>query len=807
MIKNYFKIALRNIQKRKVFTTIHIFGLGVAFSAAIILFLTAMYELSYDDFHTKLNRIGTLYDSSNPVSGKDEGTAMPIPMAPTLLQEVASVESATRVGENPTTIRYGEKTFSPTTYYVDPSFFEVFDFPLAKGSKGTALAGLDDVVITENMANSLFGKEEAVGKQIEVNQGGQWESRMVSAVLAKIPSNSSVRMGVLMRFEHFFAYERDKDKWNNNTHNVYVLRQENTSWDQLNTQLRPFTQKHFANSVEDLKRDGAQPDKLGDYYSLRVFPFAQYHFSPLGGSVSVLYPWMLLLLSGLILFIAGSNFVNLTLADSFSRSKEIGMRKTLGSGSRQLILQFWGESALICMISILVGLGLAWILLPQYNALMRYELQLFTLFNAKNFGFFALVFLFITVVAGGYPAWIMARFNTIQILKGKLNLNSGNSLKQVLTVAQFAIAILLITGTIIIGKQIHYLQSKPLGYNKAEVISIPVGQHMDGELALQRMRQALNGRPEVLSVSGTDINMGRGRDGSSSTSRLGFEYEGRNVRSHLLRVDYDYLKTMDMQLLEGRDFSTSFATDVYAVIINEQMDQQLGSHSLGKTLPIRMGADNDSIPNAQIIGIVKDFNFKSLYQAIEPLSLFINPEESPIQYIFVRVRPRNLQASIQSIEAIWKGINPKATDEASYLDENTNNEYRKEQRFASIITSGATLATVISCMGLFALALLMINRRVKEIGIRKVLGASVGSVMLLLSASFVKMVLIAFAIAAPIVWWAASDWMEGFAYHIELQVWMFLAGGLLVLGIALLTVSVQSLRAAMANPVESLRDE
>lgn len=807
MLKNYIKIAFRNLAKRKVFTTIHILGLSVAFAAAIMLFLTAMYELSYDNFHSKIDRLGIVYEEAEPVSGKEQATSMPVPMGPALNDEIAAVEKTARVADNPTMLRYGDKQLSPTTRYVDPEFLSLFDFPLREGNTQTALADLDGIVLNESTARSLFGKEQALGKQIEVNQTGQWQGKIVTAILADIPNNSSIRAEALIRFEHFAPYADTKDSWNQKTHHVYVLLKENVSAAQFNAQVRPFAEKYFGENMKMLKRDGAKADKHGDYYSLHLLPLAGYHFSNLGGGVNSFYPWMLLLLSALILFIAGSNFVNLSLADSFSRSKEIGMRKTLGGQAWQLMAQLWGESVLICIGALLLGLLTAGILLPYYNAAMRYTLQIQELFNLKNLLIFSGIFILITVVAGGYPAWVMARFNTIETLKGKLKLGTANSLRTILTIVQFAIAVLLITGTIIISQQITYLQNRPLGYNKTEVISIPIGQDIDGEQALQRMRQELASLPEVLGVSGTDINMGRGQDGSSSSSRLGFEFEGKEIKTNLLRVDYDYLKTMDISLLDGRDFSTAFQTDQNAMLINEQMAKQLGKDAVGKELPVHLGAGGDSSARMTVIGVVNDFNFKSLHQEIAPLTMFINPQESPLQYIFVKVRPENLSAALQTVEQTWKKVNPKATAAASYLDENTNNEYRKEQRFASVITSAATLSVIISCMGLFALALLMMNRRIKEIGIRKVLGASVTGIVLLLSRDFVKMVIIGFAIATPIVWWAANSWLEDFAYHIDIALWMFLAGGILVMAIALLTVITQSMRTAMANPVDSLRDE
>jgi len=807
MLKNYLKIALRNMWKRKIFTSIHIIGLGVAFTAAIILYLTAMFELSYNGFHKHKNRLGLLYNESNPATGKEQSNTMPVPLAPTLKAEIAGMEKLSRYGDANLTIRHGDKQFSPSSKFVDPDFLEMFTIHFLSGNAKQALATIDNIVLTDKVARNLFGTEHALGKTVEVNINGRWEGKVVSAIVDDAPKNSSLKYESLIRFEQHPFYKDNIDRWNNANHQVFILWRTAIDAADFHKQGQAFMARHYANTIEGLKASGAKPDKNGEYLSLQVLPITKHHFSTLGDGVNPFYPWILLLLSGLILFIACSNFVNLSLAGSFNRSKEIGMRKTLGGQQWQLMMQLWGESALVSLGALFLGLFIAWLLVPQYNANMGYSLTISALFTFKNFLFFGLIFITITAVAGGYPAWVMAKFNTLQTLKGNLKIGSGAALRPILTTLQFAIAVLLICGTLVISKQLQYIQTRPLGYNKTEVISIPIGQDIEPETALQRMRTALAGLPEVISVSGTDINMGRGDDGSSSTSELGFDYEGKNVKTHWQRVDYDYLKTLDISLVDGRDFSRDYATDSTALVINEEMAKQLGGDVIGKVLPLGGGQRLSEIGGMKIIGIAKNYHFKNLYQAVAPLTLYMNPQESPVEYIFVKVRPGNLSASLTAIEKTWRSIHPKATASASFLDENTQNDYKKEQRFAHIISSGATLAIIISCMGLFAISLLMINQRIKEIGVRKVLGAKIAGLIMLLSKDFIKMVATGFAIAAPIAWWATNKWLDDFAYRIHVDIWILLLGGLIVLVIALATVITQTTRAALANPVDSLRDE
>lgn len=364
------------------------------------------------------------------------------------------------------------------------------------------------------------------------------------------------------------------------------------------------------------------------------------------------------------------------------------------------------------------------------------------------------------------------------------------------------LAIVLIIATMVTIKQIDFIQNKSLGYAKTEVISIPIGNNMNSQIALERMRSELATLSMVESVSASSVNMGRGKDGTRSRRQIGFFYKDHKVTTDLMRVDYDYLNTMQIELLDGRDFSRDYSTDVEAVVINQQMAVQLGEENpIGMMIPL-----NDEI-SFKVIGVVKDFNTQTLHEKVAPMTMHILPATGSVEYIFVRVKPENLSNAIQTIEKTWKSINPKAVAAASFLDENTQSEYKKEERFSKIIIGGAILAILISCMGLFALALLIMNQRFKEIGVRKVLGAKVSTIVLLLSKDFAVIIGIAFLIAAPIAWWLMSSWLDDFAYRIQLNAGILILGGVLVLLVALLTVVSQSLRAALMNPVKSLRSE
>lgn len=788
--------------KTKALSAIHIFGLAVAIAASTLLYLTAMFELSFDNFHKNREQVGLIYTESHPQNGVRRSATVSTPLAPLLKSSFPEMEYVSRYMNSGIILRNGDKQLEASNKYVDADFLSIFSFTMLHGNVA-ALNDLNNVVIDESMADNLFGSSNIVGKQVEVYQNGRWESKNITAVISKNPKNSSLTFNTLLRFEHKPNYQATIDNWSHEDHNIFVKLKSGAINDEAFTQkAKAFVDLYYKEESDMRKRDGWGTDKNGAYVALHLLPLAKYHRNDLdiGQGSAPIFPWILLIIAGLILFIACSNFINLSLANSFARNREIGTRKTLGGTTLQLMLQLWTESFLLCLLATCIGIGLAWVLLAQYNAIMNYSLSISQLLSPVNLAFFSLTLLLLTLLSGGYPAWRIAKANIIQTLKGKASIKSSG-LRNSLTVLQFSIAIVLILATIIISFQLRYIADRPLGFDKTEVISIPIGEGIDHENALQQMRVALAAQPWVKSVSASDMNLGRGRDGSMSTSRMGFDFEGKQVYTNFMRIDFDYLETLGIKLLEGRDFDRSHPSDTASVIINTQMAAQLGGADkvLGKTIEID--------GNPQVIGIIDDFNFQDLRRKVEPLTLSINPNIFSVSYLFVRVKTDNLSESMTKLEAIWKKINPKANIAASYLDENTQNMYRDEQRFVQIVVSGAVVAIAISCLGLFALALLMINKRIKEIGIRKVLGSSVMQIVVLLSKEFMKLMLLAFVLACPLAWWMMNAWLRGFAYRIDIQWWMFVAAGLLTIGIALTTIAWQTLRAATSNPVDSLRDE
>ncbi|WP_266368302.1 ABC transporter permease [Tellurirhabdus rosea] len=801
MFKNYLKIAFRSLWKNKTQSLINIVGLSVAFGTCLLLFLAAAFQLSFDSFHKDSGRIyRTYFLSLYPDGSPDPNPTMPFPLVPALKAEYPEVEKATRIIWGGGGVRYGDKVFNKQVRACDADFLEIFTFPLLKGETQTALADLSSIVISENMAKDVFGAGiNPVGKSLQVKTGRDWRNFVVSAVISDAPGNSTIEYDAFIRIENVPDYSANKDRWDNQTHEVYVKLAANAQ--QMATQKRfsGLMQKYMKDVIDYQIRQGRGKNEMGEYYSLMLQPLNEVHFDDI--SREAIYT--IIAIGIFILVIACINFINLTIARALTRAREVGVRKSLGAKRWQLFTQIWGETVLICLVALGLGVLLANVVMPQFNQLFNARLSLMQLLTPMAAGLTVAGFLLVTFVAGGYPSWIISRFNTVQVLKGRITMKRPGMLRNSLIVTQFSIACLLIGCTLVMLQQINYLRERPLGLTQEQVISVPVGGELDGKVALQRLRQRLGSESRVVAVTGTNVNIGYGLDGSSSRSRMGFQYNKKDVTTDWLRVDFDYLKTLNIKLLQGRDFSPEYSQDsVSSVMITEKFARQLGEKT-----PVGKFLQPDSAGQKyQIVGVVSDFNLYSLREDVSAITLQMS-QTYPINYIFVRVQPQNVAGSMDMVKAAWKEIAPQTEFKGSFMDENTDRWYRKEQKLSTILTAAAIITVVLSCMGLFAVALMTIEQRTKEIGIRKVLGASVGGLVALLSKDFLKLVFLAILIATPLAWYAMQKWLQDFAYRIPTPWAVFALAGLVAVLIAFLTVSYHSIRAALMNPVKSLKTE
>jgi putative ABC transport system permease protein len=803
MFRNYLKIAWRNLGRQKVFAAVNITGMTVAFCAALLLGIAAYHEWSYDQFHGNKNRLFQVYTQERLPDGKVQPmSSEPAPLAPVLQKECPAVEKAVRYAGEMESVQYGETTMSVLVRFVDAPFLSMFNFPVLKGN-ANALTKADQVLITEKTAHKFFKNGDAIGKILQIKMDHQLRPLMVAGIMADVPNSSSFDFEILASFENILQLHPEMDSWTNESYRVLIQLQKNATAAAFERQARSVIHKYYTDRLKDMVRDGATPDKDGELLSFHTIPLTDIHFnaaSNIGNAISRFYPWMLVIMAFMIVSIAAINFINLSMGRSFTRAGEIGLRKALGALRGQLIFQFWSEAFIICSIALVMSLMLAGLLLPGFNALFKYHFALSILKDVRVITGVITIFFFVTLMAGGYPAWLISGFNIVEVLKGKLRLGKSSFMRNALIIIQFIVAVLLISCTVVLWQQLQFLRSRPLGYNQQQVISLPVNGNVNAVQALESLRNRLNGNPHISGVTASGMNLGKGLDGTESNWHVGFDYKGHGVKTAMQEVSYDYVKTLDLKLLAGRDFTKSYA-DSDVVIISEKMALQLGEKE-----PIGKFIDWEKGHPMQIIGLIKDFNFKSLHQDIEPLTLKLVPSLQAA-YIFVKVQPTDLPGSMAIVEKEWKEINPQGTFQGSFLDDNTNRMYKAESRLASIIISSAVLAIIISCMGLFAVAVLVIAQRNKEIGVRKILGASAASIVKLISVDFLKLVAVAILIASPVAWYLMNTWLQEFAYRIHIQWWTFVLSGMAAVFIAFFTISFQSIRAALMNPVKSLKTE
>lgn len=803
MFFNYLKIALRNLWNHKMFSGINIMGIAAAVACSLLLILTALHQFSFDRFHTKGESIYMLYQELYFASGTKLRGNAPVPLHPILKAEAPELEAAVRWRGSGASIEMNGQVYDESIRYTDPDFLDMFSFKLLEGDRKNALENFNNILITESIAQKLFKDQEALGETIKVSAEGFAKEFVVTGIIENRPDNSTLNYGLITRFENCPGYHYEKDNWNDYNHTLFVQVKDNHSPTALAGSFKDIVSKYFTEDIENINREGASPGVGTEVVQFKMMPFYDMYFGNdaiNGQGPSKAFPIGLIILSFFILAIACINFVNLTLGGSLSRAKEVGVRKVLGANKRQLLAQFWGEALFVLTIALLVGTAIAQWILPEFNSTFRQSL---TLMQPNLFVALGLILIFAGLAGGGYPAIVLSRFQAAQVLKGNTKVQKPGRLRNVLLVVQFTLSVLLISCTIIVYQQINYLRSKPLGYNQEEVLSIPIGEELDGEQVISRLRNELASYPAIKSVSASYANLGRGEDGGSVTSIMGFEHEDRIVRTHWNRVDYDFFETLEIKFIEGRPFSREHPSDsASAIIINETFAKQLGEAPYTDLkLEINEGE------YTEVIGVVEDYHFKSLSDEIAPLSLVLGGSDFRLSYIFVRMDAANVPTTMSFIQKAWTKINPTAIFQASFLNENTARLYELEKIMGRLFLIAASLAIFLSCMGLFGVVLMVISQRTKEIGIRKVLGASVSNIVSLVSKDFVKMMLLAILIATPLAWWAMNKWLGTYAYGIEIQWWIFAVAGLIALAIAFFTMSTQSIRAALLNPVDSLRDE
>jgi predicted permease len=807
MLRSYLTIALRTLWRSKGYTAVNVVGLSVAFCICVYLFLTVYHQFSYDSFHRDGERLFLSYVFSNDPERPNAAREMPVPFAPTLKAEFPEVEGAVRVmwaGRSLNGLAYGEKYLEKPLTLTDPDFLNVFSFPLLAGNRQTALREPGNIVLSESTAKALFGNQDPLGKGVAVGGEDNRKTYTVTGVLADAPLNSSVHYDALIRVENLPDYPAAKDDWGTFNHLVFVKLAPRADKAAVEKRLKPFVAKYFPSTLENLAKRGAKSDAQGDVFAVRLEPISKIRVGSViakGPPAALLYA--LVGVGLFILLIACFNFINLSIARSFIRAREVGVRKTLGARKGQLFTQIWGEATLVCLVGLVAGVMLAYLLLPAFNATFNADLHLSFALRPGPVAVVVGMFALVTGIAGGYPAWQMARFNPVAVLKGKLTLKRPGFLRNALLVTQFAMATLLACCTLVAVRQFDHLRQMPTGFAQEEVISIPVGKlgrSGNGRQILQRLRDRLAGDPTVLGITGTGGSLGKGKDRSTSRSNVSFTHRGKQYNTDWLLVDPGYLKTLNIKLLAGRDFNPAHTADsTSGVIITQSLARKLGEKN-----PVGTLFDDDS--PGPIIGVIPDIYLYALTDQPQPVALHVSKDE-PINYVLVRVAPQSLAGSMEKLKTVMHEVAPGAEFMGSFLDENMDALYREEEMIAQVFGLAAGVALVLSCLGLFAVALLVIEQRTKEIGIRKVLGASVAGIIIALARGFLKLAAVALVISLPLAWLLVRQWLANYPIRAELSPWLFAGTGVAVLLTVLGTVSFQTLKAALANPVKSLRSE
>jgi len=793
MLKNYLKIAFRNLSRHKAFSFINIVGLAAGMACTILILLWAQDELSYDKFFKDADHIYLV------LRGDRSGmTAVSSKMlAPALKEELPEISKTTSLMQLPTgfefLIQNGDNGFEENVSFASPSFFDFFSLKLKEGNPYTALSDPNSIVLDEEMAKKYFGNEDAVGQSLYASAFGHKTMMKVTGVLAKIPLQSQIRTQIILSEGWFKTIGIDFDTWYDESHYTYIETKGDADFQNLSSKIRQCEIRHF-------------PNQNTENLSYSLLPLTKVHL--FGGNVKFLqgtgdieYVRIFVAIAIVILLIASINYMNLSTALSLKRRKEIAVKKTIGASRRKLVVQFLGESLIVSSLAFVVAVLFVELFLPEFNALSGKRLTI--MYLDPSFILLSLGVIIVTGLASGfYPALLLSSFSPIQVLRKRLTLKPGSLFaRSGLVIFQFAASIAMILCTIVVSNQMSFVMNSNLGFDKENLICVRLTA--DANKNFESMKNELETNPQVIAVS-------RSEPVSSSITRTeGISWEGKpaNEQVHfwVLHSDCNLAATYEFQVVQGRFFSKEYPTDrTEAYVINEAAAKTMGFSSPLNREVYLWGK------RGRIVGVVKDFHFASFHTAIEPLIFNIpdsNDEGGRYRVMSIRIKPGNPQDVISSINTTWHAAMPGVPLDYYFYNDLLNNQYFSEMRMRTIFQYFSFVSIMIACLGLFGLASISAEQRTKEVGIRKVLGASMSNIVSALSRDFLAWVVLSNVVSIPIAWYFMSRWLEEFAYRISLSWWMFIGASGIALFIASLTVGVQAVKAATANPVEALRYE
>ncbi|RRA99782.1 ABC transporter permease [Larkinella rosea] len=802
MLRNYVKIAFRNLWRNKVFSGINVFGLAVGLASCLLLFLYISHELSYDDFQQKADRTVRVVMEYSMEGQVTKAPVTGTKVAPEFGRQFPEVETGVRLENRQAVVSYADRQFSEKrVVYADSALFTVFSFSLKQGNPKTALAGPNLVVLSESSAKKYFGNENPVGKTVRINAGGGDKEYAITGVVQDCPANSQIKYDLLASFTTLSASK--EEQWFSANYATYLLLRKPESIAALQAKIPAFMKTQF--SKEEMAGGNYLTYELQPLRSVHLHSEVEGNFEP-NGDLTYIYIFGSVAL--LILIIACVNYINLATSRAVERAQEVGVRKVMGALRGQLFGQFIGESVIVTFTALGLGLLLVYLALPFFNKLSDRTFAFDSLMEPQNLLALAGIGLLVSLIAGGYPALILARFEPVRVLKGHLKTVGAGQFRRALIVFQFAITAFLIVCTLLVRNQLSYIQDKKLGYSKDHVITLAADRQVNEKI--RALKSEFKRNADVRQVarayeSPVFIN------GGYSMHRTGTpDDQYKSVTA--LPVDEDFVKTMNLRIVAGRDLTPvdleratvpgSDSLRHFHFILNESAVKAMGWKSPQEAVgqKMDMGSGRPGVVGA----VVEDFHFASMKQKIGPLVIF--PEDGG-HTLLVKLSGSDLSNTLLFLESKWKSIVPGRPFEYEFLDEEFNRLYSAETRTGQIFSVFAFLSILLACLGLFGLSAYTTAQRTKEIGIRKVLGASVPNIVLLLSKDFLKLVFVAILIASPLAWWAMDRWLQDFAYRIDVAWWIFAVAALLAVGIAFVTVSLQSLKAALMNPVKSLKTE
>ncbi|MCE7065608.1 ABC transporter permease [Dyadobacter sp. CY326] len=809
MLQNYIKIAWRNLRKHKFYSFLNIFGLALGLSSCLLITLYVLDELSYDKSFANADRIFRV-NSDIRYGGSDMSLAVaPDPLAFTMKKDYPQIEQAVRLRENGSQLvrraEVAENFKENNVYFADSTFFKVFSVPLLMGDREKALKDPHTVVISASNAVKYFGKQNPLGKPLIVDNS---ETYTVTGVMQDIPKQSHLR-DVNMLLSMSTSAESRLDAWGSHNYITYFLLREGVDAQQFESNFETVLQKYTAKwLVSFLGASLNEIRKSGSYLRYTLMPLTKIHLhssrtAEINVNGNVQYVYIFAVVALFLLTIACVNFMNLATARSANRAKEVGVRKALGSERSSLVSQFLTESVMLSFFSLALAVVLAYVALPLFNNLAGKQVS----FPIQEVWFWVALLVtggVVGVLAGSYPAFFLSAFKPLKVLKNSVELQGkGGNLRNALVVFQFVISVMLIVGTGVIYQQLNFIQTKKLGFNKDQMLIVNDAYALDNQV--KAFKEQVMRLPNVAAATVTSFLPTPSSRTDHTFFPVGQMQQEKGINMQKWSVDYDFVKTMGLQMASGRPFQEEFPSDSSGIIINEAAAKVLGyADPVGKRI---FGYNDVAMANKvtyTIIGVVKNFHFESLKKNIMALSLVLDKSNGTVVF---KLNGGDMAQTVGRVEQLWKKMAPGQPFNYRFMDEDFNEVYRSEQRVGQIFITFAVISIIIGCFGLFGLSAYTAERRTKEIGVRKVLGASVANIVTLLSKEFLRLIIIAILIGTPIAWFGMNQWLSDFAYHVNLPWWMFFAAGAIAITIALLTVSFQSIKAALMNPVKSLRSE